>query len=351
MKEFYTQKEFAEELGVSAAYINSLVKKGALRLEDGKISQQQLTDMRGDMLRKYNHLGTLLIYSSDSIDEDTLCDDYKDYCQKNLGELPEFIDNPIKFVAELLSGQSSLENNNYVDEIVHSCILDALGKFIRDYVVAAKRHATGLLFNAKETGVHDIPAGLLSEYVLYGKFVDTDSFTKEQIKGYLSNAKDAFEKIDSYMNTVLENLSWNYKFVDNINISALDVSKHLLVHREDITADFLSMKGDFIDKLVQYLTKHPEYFSNEDSIKAFKRKQFHTTKQDIKDEVQHGYFSCFNLNNPDSLIDFIDEDYYKEIIFIDPDKILKDKVDSIARDLNKSVRRLKLSVKFIDSFD
>ena len=94
MAQLLTQKEFAEQLGVSTAYISSLVKQGKLPLENGRLSTKSLISMQCDILRHYNNLGTLLIYLDDSIDDSVLCNLYLDYCKENLNQEPANIGSP-----------------------------------------------------------------------------------------------------------------------------------------------------------------------------------------------------------------------------------------------------------------
>lgn len=346
MAQLLTQKEFAEQLGVSTAYISSLVKQGKLPLENGRLSTKSLISMQCDILRHYNNLGTLLIYLDDSIDDSVLCNLYLDYCKENLNQEPANIGSPAKYITNILAGGEYSDFEEYNNEVSLALSTNILTNFVKDYLTVAKRYFLSLIIN--EYNISELAAKILYAYVLYGKF--PKYLSEEESQGYFETYKSDLVSIDNYMTNVIVDLVWKYKLLDDPNVSKLDINKHSLVNRNDITSDFISLKGDFITKLSHYLCKNIDK-NTPNAGKILTKMNMQNAKKDIKDNLKDGYFSCYSISNVSQIIGLITEDYYKHIIVIGDSDTFCKRLGDDCRVVLTAIKTLKIDVKFIDSFN
>lgn len=369
MAQLLTQKEFAEQLGVSTAYISSLVKQGKLSLENGRLSTKSLISMRGDILRHYNNYGTLIIYMNDTIDTDILINSYIGYCEKNTGSSPENIDNPVSYINSILSDSSlDVENDEAVIELSKVIAGDKLTKFVGDYISVAKKYFISI--TTSDSPIRLLPASLLYNYILYGNFGLDSSFVNEKHQEYLEEYKTFLSEIDSYMSKHIYDLVWKHYIVSRLNVSQLDVAKYSLLHRSNITPELLSINNEMLYKIIDTKSKdkdsldeYAKYLDNlistlskvvpinSSNNKCFNKLQFKNLKTDIKNTAKHGYFSCYSISNLSLIENLISEDYYKHIFVVGDEAAFNVSLGDKCATILALIKALKIDIKFVDSFN
>lgn len=350
MAQYYTQKEFAEYLGVSTSYVSSLVKSGKLTLVDGKLSSADITKIYLDIIRKYNNKGTLIINLTD-IDKDTIEKQYLSYYNYDEFSKPRYIENIGSYMNLYINGDSLLTNESYVKEVRTETVKSLITSFIKDYTNSSDRYFISLI--RQNSNAASIPANLLYSYILFGSFNNKDSSLTSELQAIKDNYFTELKQIDTYMSNIFTDLCAKYGFLKTSSASKIDIAKYLLINRTDLNYDFIKNSGVVYEKLSTILLGHD--FSINSTLshlnnKVFKNLQYKSTKELVTEDLRDGYFIIHNFTTVEQLIKEVGNDFCKNIVFLGTQDDFINRVGTELKVFNTLITALQMNTTFVDSF-
>lgn len=295
MKNTYSQREFANLIGVSTATLSNMIKSGEIKkAPDGRIPQIEIQHYYENVIRKYANRGTLIITNQASdTDISSIKESFESACIEKEDKTPRYFNSVYEIISEANKFEDTGSSEVQMQLLQERYNLAVLSALIQQYQSKAADYFTSLVVNKKYPDFCKLPCEIAFDLILYGK-IYVEGYFDSAVEDYLASVDSCMQDIQFAMDSRFDLLMRELKLVGK--------DDQLLFKRTQLTPDFFNKSGSLYNSFFYNKGKKDVvYIAMNEKIKktVIGKSQGRKIKDNIENLLSDNFYTICNIDGSD----------------------------------------------------